>query len=266
MKKGALVLTAAIVLSSFVSNASTDDAYYKKISDVVKNNWEDNYIQDIKFNIGDNIMLVNGEEKKIDVDDNVVPIIKEGRTMLPARTIIEELDADIKFNEATREVLVKVEDIGMTLTIGKNEMEVQGEKKELDVAPVIENGRTLLPVRAITESIGMDVDWDESAQEITLKNDLQLKRIIVKTNGKMSFDKYNPIAVIESEDNEYVLQFESIGDTKKAYEELGKKPDVILIELDKIVSVESVDIDNIEYKSWGAERMHVNEYVQYLNE
>ena len=179
MKKGALVLTAAIVLSSFVSNASTDDAYYKKISDVVKNNWEDNYIQDIKFNIGDNIMLVNGEEKKIDVDDNVVPIIKEGRTMLPARTIIEELDADIKFNEATREVLVKVEDIGMTLTIGKNEMEVQGEKKELDVAPVIENGRTLLPVRAITESIGMDVDWDESAQEITLKNDLQLKKISV---------------------------------------------------------------------------------------
>ena len=41
---------------------------------------------------------------------------------------------------------------------------VDGNQLEFDVAPVIEDGRTLVPMRAIFEALGADVDWNESSK------------------------------------------------------------------------------------------------------
>lgn len=50
------------------------------------------------------------------------------------------------------------------LQIGNSKMKVNGEEAAIDdsnTCPVIENGRTLLPVRAVVEKMGGDVSWDE---------------------------------------------------------------------------------------------------------
>ncbi|HHV79104.1 MAG TPA: copper amine oxidase N-terminal domain-containing protein [Firmicutes bacterium] len=46
------------------------------------------------------------------------------------------------------------------LYIGKQEALVCGRKVDLDVAPLIIKGRTLVPVRFISECLGFDVDWE----------------------------------------------------------------------------------------------------------
>lgn len=55
-----------------------------------------------------------------------------------------------------------------TLKIGNPEMTVQGKTTVLDVAPKIENGRTLVPLRAISEALGAEVTWDEQTQTVTV--------------------------------------------------------------------------------------------------
>lgn len=55
-----------------------------------------------------------------------------------------------------------------TLKIGSQEMTVQGKTTVLDVAPKVENGRTLVPLRAISEALGAEVTWDEQTQTVTV--------------------------------------------------------------------------------------------------
>jgi hypothetical protein len=47
-------------------------------------------------------------------------------------------------------------------------VELNGAKISFDQPPVIENGRTLVPIRAITEAMGAEVKWDESTQTATI--------------------------------------------------------------------------------------------------
>ena len=55
-----------------------------------------------------------------------------------------------------------------TLKIGSTQMSVQDKNIVLDVAPKIENGRTLVPLRAISEALGAEVIWDEKNQTVTI--------------------------------------------------------------------------------------------------
>ena len=64
-------------------------------------------------------------------------------------------------------------DVVVSLQIDNPLMEVNGGKEEIDkgrgTAPVVVNGRTLVPIRAIVESFGGEVLWDDSTKSITLK-------------------------------------------------------------------------------------------------
>lgn len=45
---------------------------------------------------------------------------------------------------------------------------INGSYVTTDVAPVIENGRTLVPIRVISENLGLEVDWDNNLKQITI--------------------------------------------------------------------------------------------------
>lgn len=55
---------------------------------------------------------------------------------------------------------------------------LNGEKMTFDVNPFIENDRTLVPMRAIFEAVGADVQWDEETQTVVAARE---------KNGKTTF-------------------------------------------------------------------------------
>ncbi len=61
-------------------------------------------------------------------------------------------------------------DMSIILQIENLNMTVNGTEKEIDAAPVIIDGRTLLPVRAVVEEMGGDVIWDREAKQATLNH------------------------------------------------------------------------------------------------
>ena len=107
---------------------------------------------------------ING--KKIEFD--VLPQIVEGRTMVPFRKIGEELGAKVDWDDSTKTVSLELNGQTVKLTIGKSMITVDGTDKELDVPAMIIDGRTLVPVRAITEAFGCEVAWDDATKTVSL--------------------------------------------------------------------------------------------------
>ncbi|MGD9678917.1 MAG: stalk domain-containing protein [Vulcanibacillus sp.] len=114
---------------------------------------------EIKLQIGTPYMYKNNE--KLNIDDNgTVPLIKNGRTLLPIRAIIESLGGYIIWNAAESKVEIRLGINEISLKINDEIAYVNGIAKKLDVSPEIINGRTMVPFRFIGENLGCEVEWD----------------------------------------------------------------------------------------------------------
>ena len=78
------------------------------------------------------------------------------------------------------------------MQIGRKSISVNGNLAQKDAAPVIQNSRTLVPIRFITESLGGKVDWNGITKTVTLTID---GREIKMTIGK-TLEKYGVAPVI----------------------------------------------------------------------
>ncbi len=107
---------------------------------------------------------LDGEEIAFDQ----TPIIKEGRTLVPMRAIFEAFGADIYWDDATKTVTSNFNGITVTLKIGSNVMKVNDKEITLDVPAEILNGRTIVPVRAISEAFECNVDWDDATKTVLI--------------------------------------------------------------------------------------------------
>lgn len=99
---------------------------------------------------------VNFDGTFLKFDQN--PIIVNSRTMVPLRTVFEAYGAEVSWDEGTEIITSKLDDIEIILQIDNNEMFRNGKVIHLDAAPMIEGDRTLVPVRAISESFGSRSD------------------------------------------------------------------------------------------------------------
>lgn len=98
------------------------------------------------------------------------PIIENGRTLVPFRAIFEALGADVSWNNDTQQVTAKRGDSHISLIIGDKNMLVNyNQIVQLDVPPKILNGRTMVPLRAVSEAYGANVSWDNSKRLVTIE-------------------------------------------------------------------------------------------------
>ena len=97
---------------------------------------------------------------------DVKPIIKDERTLVPVRAIFEALGAEVFWEADTRTVIAKKENITIKIQIDSNEMYVNSEIRILDVPASIMDGRTLIPLRAVSEAFECSVSWDGETQTV----------------------------------------------------------------------------------------------------
>jgi len=118
-------------------------------------------------------MTVDGVRQEIDPGRDARPIIRDGRTLVPVRAIVEELGGGVSWDEADRRVSITLADIAIELWIGRSTASVNGVSRPVDpanprVVPEIVNGRTMVPLRFVAESLGATVAWNQARREINL--------------------------------------------------------------------------------------------------
>lgn len=96
------------------------------------------------------------------------PIVVDGTTLVPLRTILEAFGMQVDWDDESSVITASKDGIELTLQIGSKTAQKNSESIQLNAAPILQNERTLVPVRFIAESLGMDVNWDESTKTVRI--------------------------------------------------------------------------------------------------
>lgn len=127
----------------------------------------------ITATIGSGCVLAKSNDITVTYDGenisfDVQPKIVDDRVMVPMRTIFETFGAKVKWDSDTQTITAKKKSKTIQMTIGSSDMTKNDETYSFDVSPIIEDGRTLVPIRAISDMLGLDVEWNEKNNTVII--------------------------------------------------------------------------------------------------
>lgn len=102
------------------------------------------------------------------VINDVAPIARNNRTMLPIRFVAEALGAQVDWDAAAQKVTITRNTLLIEIYLNSDVAYVNGQPVQLDSPAFAENNRTYLPLRFVAENLGAVVGWDASTQTVTI--------------------------------------------------------------------------------------------------
>ncbi len=110
---------------------------------------------------------LNFNQKALQGD--VSPVIQSGRTLVPLKAICDALGSDIGWDGKTGTITIKKGPKVIKLTLNKKEVYVNDQRvPDLEVPAKSINGRTMVPVRFISENLGATVTWDSQTKAVNI--------------------------------------------------------------------------------------------------
>ena len=111
----------------------------------------------ISMQIGNKHVALNNENKILDA----APLISQNRTMVPLRFIAEAFGANVSWAQDTKTVTIVID--GKVLT-----MRINQDLEGFGAAPIISNGRTMVPISYISKELGANVIWVPSTKTVAI--------------------------------------------------------------------------------------------------
>jgi len=112
--------------------------------------------RNIMLIVGTKVGYINGEEVAL----TGAPFIYKGRVFVPIRFISETFGANVIWDVIFKIVTINLNSQILRLQVGNLTADINGKAASLDVAPIIKNNTTFVPIRFISEAFGASVDWD----------------------------------------------------------------------------------------------------------
>ena len=113
---------------------------------------------------------INGQRV---IFDGQGPVIVDGRTLVPVRGVFEQLGFDVSWERYLPNTATLRSDTHLVhIQIGSAAFTTNGVSHTLDVPAQIIGGRTMLPIRAVLESVGLSVGWDVGRQTVLVSHDV----------------------------------------------------------------------------------------------
>lgn len=127
------------------------------------------------------------------------PIIINDSTLVPFRAIFEELDMTVQWFDEDRRVTAEKENLAITFFIDKPIIYVNEDAIELSTPPIIYNNLAFVPLRAVSEAAGAQVDWDGETKTVNItveksNFDEWAKKVLTLTNNERNKNGLNPLA------------------------------------------------------------------------
>ncbi|EHL17138.1 hypothetical protein HMPREF9630_01724 [Peptoanaerobacter stomatis] len=177
-------------------------------------------------------VIVNGNALTTDTP----AVIRNSRTMVPFRALFEALGANqIFWDEPTQTVMGSDGVTTIKLVIGSYDIDVNGNTITMDTPPMIINSRTMIPLSAVSSSLGATVEWNpvgyiatvtkggvvpnvpNNISQIQPSQDTQISNPTQSNDAVLTPMNYGPItgyyAIEDLKRNKYVL---NLGENGKA--------------------------------------------------
>lgn len=114
------------------------------------------------------------------------PFIDENyRTQVPFRATMEAFGAEVEWDKETRTAIATKDGVEVKVPIGTDTVVKDGVEQKIDTKSLIKDNRTYLPIRAVVEAFGANVNWDKDAKTVVIdKTNVDAKDIILKATEK----------------------------------------------------------------------------------
>lgn len=120
---------------------------------------------EVQLTIGKEELTVNGELQKLDQ----APLIVNSTTLIPVRFIVDALGGEVEWDAKEQKVTLLKNDVLIDLWIDEQDVIVNGKAVKAPVTPTLMNGRTMVPLRLVSEAFGWKVDWEAKTETVTLQ-------------------------------------------------------------------------------------------------
>ena len=134
-------------------------------------------------------VAVRASEISVTIDGLIVdfegqpPVIVESRTLVPVRGVFEMLDFYVSWDNDTRAAILTRSDYTVIIAIDSYIFTTNGVNYSLDVPAQIIGGRTMLPIRAVLESVGYSLDWDGANNTVLISRANRIVEAVTPPGG-----------------------------------------------------------------------------------
>ncbi len=163
----------SITIPGSVYYISTDAFYncYNLTIKGVSGSYAEEYAKENKLPFDNSLAPLS--EILVRVDDTILtfdqpPVIVNDRTLVPLRGIFEALGATVEWDASTRTVYATRGETHLSLVVDTNIISKNGTNIQIDVPAQIIGDRTMVPVRAISESLEASVNWDGATRMVLI--------------------------------------------------------------------------------------------------
>ncbi|MDQ0896304.1 MULTISPECIES: stalk domain-containing protein [unclassified Paenibacillus] len=212
------------------------------------------------------VVTIDGQQLNFEV----APIIQDGTTLVPVRTIFETLGLSVGWDEITKTIIGRKDGLNIQMKIGNTSATVNGKTIILEVPPMIVNGSTLVPLRFIGESSGNQISWDGNNRRIDIKGKgitlgkdvtrAEVSRFLVRSLGLFD-EKANAELLDVSDDNPFYKDIASAIQNKLmyAYEDHNFRPERTVSRFEYAITLTTVL--NLPYSYERNENSTIKDYA-----
>lgn len=105
---------------------------------------------------------------KSNINFDVAPRVENGIPLTPIRHLLEKAGGEVKWKEFEKLVQAKADGREIFIWIGNKDAQVDGNKVEMEVAPFIERGRTIVPLSFIQQTLKVDIEFDPETGHVLI--------------------------------------------------------------------------------------------------
>lgn len=116
--------------------------------------------------LGQKSMTVNGTKKAIDA----APVLKNGTTYVPIKHVLDAFGGQASWESKNQRITVIRGGKLIDLVVGQKEFILNGKRQSATVAPYVSGGRTLVPLRLVSEQLGLTVKWEQKTKTVTISS------------------------------------------------------------------------------------------------
>lgn len=158
----------------------------------------------IYLEIGNPNAFINGQKYILDANPKVV----KNTTLVPLRFIADALNVQVEWKQDTKQINISKDGQVVVLQLDSPMAKVDGKNVSIGIAPIVENDRTLLPLRFISEQFRLEVIYNSEIRSITL---LPLTPPVAQF--RFEFDEYVAGQVVSTINQSYSPNGEPIVET-----------------------------------------------------
>ncbi|MBE9918132.1 AMIN domain-containing protein [Paenibacillus donghaensis] len=127
-------------------------------------------------------IILDGNELQVPSGAQVTNM--NGSVMVPFRVIGENLGFDVKWDQKSQKILINKDKKAIELVVNQKNATVNGKKVDLDNPPQLQKDSVIVPMRFVSEQMGLHVNWDSGSKAVYLTSDGEPSKKETDAGGK----------------------------------------------------------------------------------